>query len=143
MKIYTKDVITDFELLKKGCKKMKNEYLFVTDEGFFRIFNDKYFKGRIVEGKHDTHMIQFNAYYTDTTFIKYDELVYQLPVPHIAIEKNIFEFNHITVVLERKKNVIIDAYYESRKTRIQDIQVDIETLPLTLDYNVCISANES
>tara|TARA_B100001059_G_scaffold49829_1_gene42892 strand:+ start:567 stop:998 length:432 start_codon:yes stop_codon:yes gene_type:complete len=143
MKIYTKDVITNIDLLKKGCKKMKIDYLFVTDEGFFRLYHDKYYKGRVVEGKHETHMIQFNSYYTDTTFIKFDELVYQLPVPHIAIEKYMFEFKHITVVIEMKKKDIIDAYYESRKTRIQDIQVDIATLPLTLDSNVTIASTES
>ena len=115
---------------------MKIDNLFVTDEGFFRLYNDKYFKGRVVEGKHETHMIQFNSYYTDSTFIKFDELVYQLPVPHIVIEKYIFEFNHITVVIEMKKKELIDAYYESRKTRIQDIQVDIETLPLILNSKV-------
>ena len=122
---------------------MKIDYLFVTDEGFFRLYHDKYYKGRVVEGKHETHMIQFNSYYTDTTFIKFDELVYQLPVPHIAIEKYMFEFKHITVVIEMKKKDIIDAYYESRKTRIQDIQVDIATLPLTLDSNVTIASTES
>lgn len=143
MKIYTKDVITNLDLLKKGCKIMKIDYLFVTDEGFFRLYHDKYYKGRVVEGKHETHMIQFNSYYTDTTFIKFDELVYQLPVPHIAIEKYMFEFKHISVVIEMKKKDIIDAYYESRKTRIQDIQVDIATLPLTLDSNVTIASTES
>jgi hypothetical protein len=143
MKIYTKDVITDFDLLKKGCKKMKIDYLFVTDEGFYRVYNDKFFKGRVIEGKHENHMIQFNTYHTDTTIIKFDELVYQLPVPHIAIEKYMFEFNHITVVLEKKKTELMDAYYESRKTRIQDIQVDIATLPLTLDSTVTIPSTES
>lgn len=133
MKIYTKHMITDVELLKQCCKKYKTEHIFVTDEGFFRLNNDKYFKGRIIEGKHESHMIQFNTYHTDTTYIKFDELVYQLPVPHIAIVKHIFDFNHITVVIEQKKNDIMDAYYESRKTRIQDIQVDIETLPLTIN----------
>ena len=42
-----------------------------------------------------------------------------------------------------KKNDIIDAYYESRKTRIQDIQVDIATLPLTLDSSVIMSSTET
>ena len=72
MKIYTKDVITDFDLLKKGCKKMKIDYLFVTDEGFYRVYNDKFFKGRVIEGKHENHMIQFTTYHTDTTIIKFD-----------------------------------------------------------------------
>ena len=54
-----------------------------------------------------------------------------------------FEFNHITVVLEKKKTELMDAYYESRKTRIQDIQVDIATLPLTLDSTVTIPSTES
>lgn len=136
MKIYTKNVITDFSTLKQSCNKYNVDFLFVTDEGFFRLYNDKYFKGRVVEGKHDSHMIQFNSYHTDTTFIKFDELVYQLPVPHIAIEKHMFHFKHITVVIEKKKEEIIDAYYESRKTRIQDIQVDIETLPLTINSSI-------
>ena len=54
-----------------------------------------------------------------------------------------FHFKHITVVIEKKKEEIIDAYYESRKTRIQDIQVDIATLPLTLDSTVTIPSTES
>ena len=141
MKIYTKNVITNFDALKQSCKKYNVDYLFVTDEGFFKVNNDKYFKGRIIEGTHNTHMIQFNTFHTDTTFIKFDELVYQLPVPHIAIEKYMFHFNHITVVLEKKKDEIVDAYYESRKTRIQDIHVDIETLPLTIDSKIV--CNES
>ena len=136
MKIYTKNVVTDLSSLKQSCNKYNVDFIFVTDEGFFRLYNDKYFKGRVVEGKHDTHMIQFNSYHTDTTFIKFDELVYQLPVPHIAIEKHMFHFKHITVAIEKKKEDIVDAYYESRKTRIQDIQVDIETLPLTINSSI-------
>ena len=52
-----------------------------------------------------------------------------------------YHFKHITVVIETKKEEIVDAYYESRKTRIQDIQVDIETLPLTINSNIL--TNES
>ena len=141
MKIYTKNLITDTTNLKQSCKKYEVDFLFITDEGFYRLYNDKYFKGRVIEGKHDTHMIQFTAYHTDTTFIKFDELVYQLPVPHIAIEKHMYHFKHITVVIEKNKEEIVDAYYESRKTRIQDIQVDIETLPLTINSNIL--TNES
>ena len=136
MKIYTKNVITEEDYLKQSCKKYEVDFLFITDEGFYRLYNDKYFKGRVIEGKHDTHMIQFTAYHTDTTFIKFDELVYQLPVPHIAIEKHMYHFKHITVVIETKKEEIVDAYYESRKTRIQDIQVDIETLPITIKSSI-------
>ena len=52
-----------------------------------------------------------------------------------------FHFKHITVVIEKKKEEIIDAYYESRKTRIQDIQVDIETLPLTINSSIVSCEN--
>ena len=141
MKIYTKNVVSDLTTLKKGCNKYNVEFIFVTDEGFFRLQNDKYYKGRVIEGNHNSHMIQFNSYHTDSTIIKFDEPVYQLPVPHIAIKKHMFHFKHITVVIETKKEDIVDAYYESRKTRIEDIQVDIETLPLTINTNISCSEN--
>ena len=136
MKIYTNSIVTDMDTLKGSCNKYNVDNLFITDEGFFRLHNDKFFKGRVVEGKYESHVIQLNNYHTDTTFIKFDELYYQLPFPHIAIQKHMFHFKHITVVIEMKNNELVDAYYESRKTRIQDIQVDIETLPLTISSSV-------
>ena len=60
MKIYTKNLITDTTNLKQSCKKYEVDFLFITDEGFYRLYNDKYFKGRVIEGKHDTHMIQLS-----------------------------------------------------------------------------------
>ena len=44
MKIYTKNLITDTNNLKQSCKKYEVDFLFITDEGFFRLYNDKYFK---------------------------------------------------------------------------------------------------
>ena len=44
MKIYTKNLITDTNNLKQSCKKYEVDFLFITNEGFFRLYNDKYFK---------------------------------------------------------------------------------------------------
>ena len=130
MKIYTDGISTNIEQWKSLCDSSVVHTFFLTEEGYYRIANHKFYKGEVKEGKHDIHMIKDNSYHTDTTFVNFNEVAYQLPYPHICLQKHLFHFKHISIALETKDNEMMDAYYESRKTRMNDIVADIEKLPV-------------
>ena len=128
MKIYSNNIHTDMDKLKSICKKYVIHPFFLTEDGYYRTNQQQYYKGEIKEGKHEKHTLNDTIYHTDSTFVKFNEMAYQLPYPHVLLEKHLFHFNHITVVLETKNKEIMEAYYESRKTKITDIHSDILAL---------------
>ena len=128
MKIYTEGISTNIDQWKGQCESYVMHPFFLSEEGFFRTANQKFYKGEVKEGKHYTQMLNDKTYHTDTSFIKFNQMAYQLPFPHVALQKHLFHFKHITMVLETKGEEVMDAYYESRKTRLNDIIVDIQKL---------------